>query len=226
MHAIVSSPDRSFTMTGRMVFDTETNRSRAVMTMPNPDSDGSLEMHIVSDGVVAYMRSDQFGSLPDGAEWMALDFSSFGAETETPLATNGDARSELELLEAATGDVQEIDKEDVRGVPTTRYRGIIGVSEQVDRMRENGAEDVVASYVEKKGSPLRVEAWIDADDLVRRMRLVSFQPGKGDEGSTTMDMRMEFLGFGDVPEIEVPDSSEVFDATSLAKDAIDRSNDE
>jgi hypothetical protein len=223
MHAIVSSPDRSYTMTGQMVFDTEAGRSRAVLTVPDSDSSGSVKMQAVFDGTVMYIQLGQLGSLPEGAEWMSLDFSSFGVEQESPLPSNGDAMGELELLEAATGGVRKLGKENVRGVPTTRYRGTIGVGEQAEQLREKGAEDL-SSYAQKKGTPLRVEAWIDADGLVRRMRYVSSNPGKDGEGPTTMDMRVDFLDFGEVPEIDLPDSSEVFDGTGLAKSEISKGN--
>jgi hypothetical protein len=226
MHTIVSSPARSesFTITGQMVFNAETGRSRVVMTMPNPDSDGSVEIQVVGDGTVMYMRSSMFGSLPGGHEWMALDFS-LGDELDTPLPANSDAKGELELLEAATGDVQKLGEEDVHGVPATRYRGTVGVSENAERLREIGAENL-ASVVEKEGKPLQVEAWIDAGGRVRRMRVVSSQPRKEGEGSITTDMRMDFVDFGAVPEIDVPEPSEVFDATALTEDKLGLSNDD
>jgi hypothetical protein len=224
MHAIVSpAGSESFTITGQMVYDDETGRTRAVLTVPRPESDSSVEMQMVGDGTVMCMRSSMFGSLPDGREWMGLDLS-FGEELDMPVPANGDAKGELELLEAATGDVQKLGREDVRGVSTTRYRGTVGVSENADRLREAGGEDL-ASYIEEEGAPVRVEAWIDADGLVRRMRFVQSQPGEEGEGSTTTDMRMDFFDFGAVPEIDVPDPSEVFDATALAQEQLDLSND-
>ncbi len=177
--------------TDQIVFDAETGRTRVVMMFPHPESDGSAEME--GDGTVMYMRSS--GSLPGGHEWMALDLS-FGQELDTPLPANGDAKGELELLEAVTGDV-----------------------------REEGEEDL-ASHIEEEGTPLQVEAWIDADGLVRRMRLVKSEPREGGEGSMTIDMRMDFFDFGVVPEIDVPEPSEVFDATALAQDEVGLSNDD
>ncbi|HEY7950406.1 MAG TPA: hypothetical protein VID51_06170 [Solirubrobacterales bacterium] len=219
MRAIVSSPagSESFTMTGEMVFNDETGRSRAVLTIPRSESSRFVKMQMIGDGTVMYLRSSRFGELPGGREWMALDFSSLGPEMDTPLPTNGDAKGELELLEAATGDVQKLGKEDVRGVPTTRYRGTVDASENVEWLREEGAEDL-ASRIEE--GPLQVEAWIDADGLIRRMRFVKSEPREGGEGPMTIDMRMDFYDFGISPEIDVPESSEVFDATSLAKDEI------
>jgi hypothetical protein len=221
MHALVSSSGRSYTMTGQMVFDNETGRSRVVLTMPDPDSSGSVEMQGVFDGTVMYVQLGQLGSLPDGAEWMALDFSSFGLE-EDEIPSNGDAMGELELLEAATGGVRKLGKESVRGVPTTRYRGTVGVAEQVKQLREKGVEEDLSSYIQKKGTPLRIEVWIDTDGLVRRMRYVKTDPAGDGHGATTLDMRVDFLDFGDVPEVEVPDSSEVFDGTGLAKSEISK----
>jgi hypothetical protein len=225
MQSVVSSPVRSesFTMTGQMVFDAEADRSRALMKFPHPESGRPIEMEVVGDGTVMYMRSSLFGSLPGGHEWMALDLS-FG-ELDTPLPANGDPQGELELLEAATGGVRKLGREDVRGVPTTRYRGTVGVSERAAQLRDEGAEDL-ASYIEEEGTPLRLEAWIDADGLVRRMRFLKSQPREGGDGSMTIDMRMDFFDFGIDPEIDVPESSEVFDATSLAQDQLGLSNDD
>jgi hypothetical protein len=220
MHAIVSSPGRSSTMTGRMVFDTEADRAGMVLTMPDPSSSGSVKMRGVVDGTVMYFQLGKLGSLPDGAQWMSLDLSSFGLEKDSPLPSNGDAMGELELLEAATGGVRRLGTENVRGVSTTRYRGTIGVAEQAEHLREEGAEEGLISYTEENGTPLQIEAWIDADGLVRRMKYVKTDPAKDGKGPTTMDMRVDFLNFGDVPEIEVPDSSEVFNGTNLAKSAI------
>lgn len=124
-----------------------------------------------------------------------------------------------------TGDVQKLGNKDVHGVPTTRYRGAVGVAENAERLREVGAEHL-ASTVEEEGTPVQVEAWIDADGRVRRMRVVNSEPGKGGEGSTTVDMRMDIFDFGTVPEIFVPEPSEVFDATAMTEDKLGLSNDE
>lgn len=210
---ISSSAQPTFTMRGQMVFNSE-GRTRALIMVPRTDGHDSMKLEGVSDGTVMYLRSSRFGSLPDGAKWMALDLS-LGEELETPAPANVDAKRELALLEAA-GDVKKIGHEDVHGVSTTHYRGTVGVSEQVERLREEGA-DGLASVVAKEGSPFHVEAWVDAKGLVRRAWLVHSQPLEKGKGSMTIDMRMDFSDFGIDPEIDVPDSSEVFDATAIAR---------
>jgi hypothetical protein len=220
IRAVFTSPDpsESFTMTGRTVYDEEMGRSRTVMKVPDPDSDGLTEMEMVMDGSVFYMRSSVFGSLPDGRDWMSFDMS-VAAGLEMPVPAEGDPKDELQMLEAATG-VRKLGKEQVRGVQTTHYGGVVDVSEQASSLRELGAEDL-ATRVEEKGAPARLEVWIDAEGLTRRMRILSTEPAEGDEGPTTVDMRMEFFDCGTIAAIELPDEDEVFDATSMAEEELD-----
>lgn len=225
MRAIVTEPGRSepLTMTGRIAYDAA-GMARGTMTAPDPESSGSVKFEYVQDGPKMYIRSPRFGTLPEGREWMGIDLS-LGEEVNTSLPAGGDAKGELELLEKATGGVEKVGKGDVRGVPTTRYRGKISPSESAKRLREESAEKS-ASYAEELGVPLQVEAWIDAKGLVRRTRLVQLRPEEGGKGPTGMDMRIDFFDFGFEPEIEVPDSSEVFDTTPLVEEQLEASSDE
>jgi hypothetical protein len=106
-----------------------------------------------------------------------------------------------------------------------RYRGRISVAGNAKRLREVGA-DTMASDVEKAGAPVQIEAWIDSKGLVRRMAIAQTRPGEEGKEPTTVDMRMDFFDFGYEPEIEVPDSGEVFDATSVTQEQIDASGGE
>ena len=222
MHSIVTVPGKStrFTMTGWIVFDAE-GRTRGVITAPHTVSGGPMKLDVVSDGTIMYMRSSKFGSLPDGAKWMSLDLS-LGDEVDPTTLPDVDAKGELALLEGVD-NVQKLGKEDVRGVSTTHYRGALSLADQVERARDKG-EDNIASVTERDGGPTRVDAWIDAEGLVRRMRLIHSQSAKQGEEPLTMDMRMDFFDFGFEPEIEVPDSSEVFDATELTQEKLGLDN--
>ncbi|HEV2856969.1 MAG TPA: hypothetical protein VGW80_01045 [Solirubrobacterales bacterium] len=220
VRGVISEPGRfkSLTVTGHLAYD-GSGLSRGTVTMPDPNSNDLVKVDMVQDGAKMYMRSSRFGTLPDGREWLGLDLS-LGDDVSSSFPASGDAREELELLEQTAGGVDEIGKEDVRGVATTRYRSEISVSESANRLREEGA-DTMASAVEERGGPAQVEAWIDAKGLVRRMRIVQSMPGEEGEGPQTTDMRIDFFDFGLEPEIDVPDSNEVFDATSLAKEELD-----
>jgi hypothetical protein len=206
MHSIITTPGRSApaTLTGRIVYDAE-DRSQAVITGPHTTDGGLMKMEAISDGTTMYMRSNQFGSLPDGAKWMMLDLSHGDDGQETPIPASVDAKGELAFLEAVSDDVQKLGKEDVRGIPTTHYRGSMDTAD-------------------KKSPPFDVEAWIDAEGLMRRMRLVHAEPSDKGDGTMTIDMRMDFIDFGIEPEIEVPDSGEVFDATAMAEASVASDN--
>jgi hypothetical protein len=86
-------------------------------------------------------------------------------------------------------------------VATTRYRGTLPVSEK----------EVFG--VEVQLSPPQVEVWIDAQGRVRRMAVIISGSVEGEEGSTTIDMAMDFLDFGPVAKIDLPAQDEIYDAT-------------
>jgi hypothetical protein len=220
MRAVVTKPGAGpITIRARIVFDDE-GRSRTVMTVPQPGSDGPVQMDVIGEGTTMYMHSSEFGSLPDGRKWMGLDLS-LGEESDSPIPLNADAQEQLGLLAATTGGVQRLGREKVRGVPTTHYRGAIGVTEQAERLGELSAEEL-AERTEEEGAPLRVEVWVDAHDLVRRMRVAQTQPQIDGNGTANMDMTMDFFDFGLEPQIDVPDSDEVFDATALAEEELSK----
>jgi outer membrane lipoprotein-sorting protein len=221
IQGVVSKPGSKPTpMRGQMVFNDE-DRSRTVLTVSLPNSEKRFQMNMVSDGTTVYMSSPRFGSLPDGASWIGLDLD-FALEegTESLAPAQPDAEGQLELLARASDDIHELGKEDVRGVPTTGYRGTIPVADQAERMRDLGADELAAHF-ESDGSPAEVEVWVDAQGLVRRMRIVQTAPQVGSDEITTTEMQMEFFDFGIDPQIDAPDASEVFDATALTEETLE-----
>lgn len=216
IRSLVTSPGETIRMTGRMAYDGE--REAGFVEFPNPENGEIVRMDLVMEGTMMYMRSDSFESVPDDASWIGLDLA-LGSEFELP-GPAADPKGELELLAAATGGVEKLGKEKVRGVPTTRYSGTIGVAEQAESLREQGG-DSLAELTEEEGTPFDVEVWIDAKGLVRSIRIVKSMPAEGDEGPVKTDMKMDFFDFGATPVIELPDSDEVFDATSMAEEELD-----
>jgi hypothetical protein len=226
MRAVFSSstPSESFTISGRGVFDAE-GRTRSILTFRRPESEELVEMQMIGDEATMYMymSSDLFGSLPGGRKWMGLDLSLLGG-SDAPLPADGDAMGELAILETVADDVQKLGEEDVRGVSTTRYHGEVDVSERTEQLREEGAEKL-ASEIEED-PPMQIEVWIDSDGLVRRMRYVKAERGEDGEKAPATDMRVDFFDFGIEPEIELPDSNEVFDATAIGREAAGLPSDE
>lgn len=191
MHGTATKGTKTVTMSGTMVFD-EDGHMRGEITTSKVGSRGPVKMEVMAGDGAVYMSSSQFGSLPEGSRWMKLEFPA-GKNPEGSLAT-GDAEETLKLLERA-GGVEEVGKEDVRGIATTRYRGIIS-----------------------SASKMGAEAWVDAQGRVRRMRLISSKAHAEADG-TTIDMTLEYLNFTAVPEIAMPASNEVFDMTGMVSGA-------
>jgi hypothetical protein len=191
IRGLIIGPDgKRVPMTGTMATDEDGNSS-GVIHFPNPKTGEQLTMRIVQAGSMMYMSSGLFGPLPGGAKWMALDLSSAGASA-APVSTGDSAEEGLQLLKGID-NVEKVGREDVRGTPTTRYRGTTGPND------------------------LRVEAWIDGDGRILRMSLGGSTSGAADKGSPQVRTTTEFLDFDRVPPVKVPDSSEVFDATSLGE---------
>jgi hypothetical protein len=172
--------------------------------------------------VVMYMRSPAFGRLPGGAEWMKLDLSEqVGGQMQSL-----DPRDQLKMLRSSE-DFEELGSERVRGVPTTRYKATVDQGDEVERLRDEG-EDSAADYLEKiieandGVDTVGVEAWVARDKTIRRLKMkVPFSLGTSPAG-TSMLMTLELYDFGIEPDIELPSESDVFDATEIAREELDR----
>jgi LppX_LprAFG lipoprotein len=198
IHATVTVSDspEGVTEAGRVVFEND-GRARGTLQIRGHTTGRRAKVQVIADGTVSYASSAQI-PLPEGRKWAKVDLSS--ADSSSSLPADGGPKEGLKLLERMDG-AEEIGKEDIRGVATTRYRGTLPVSEK----------EVFG--VEVQVSPPEVEVWIDAQGRVRRMAVTITGSIAGEEGSTTTDITMDFLDFGPVPKIELPKQDEIYDAT-------------
>lgn len=199
IHATVTASDtpEGVTETGSIVFENG-GRARGTLVVRGHTTGRRAKVQVIADGTTSYTRSNQLSSLPEGRKWVKLDFSS--TDSGSSLPADGGPKEGLKLLEQMDG-AEEIGKEDIRGMATTRYRGTLPVSEK----------EVFG--VEVQVSPPQIEVWIDARHRVRRMTVIISGSVEGQEGSTTTDMTMDFLDFGPVSKIELPKQDEIYDAT-------------
>lgn len=201
---------------GHGAYSSETGRSAMTLNMELPKV-GRMTMEMVGDGTSMYVHMDgPLGQVPGGKEWIKVD--PFGGLSEEELMVgNGDAESSLQML-SVTGGVQKLGREKVRGVATRRYRATVDLAGLGELLREEGKDEMADQFDEyvalAPAAPV-VEVSIDGKGIVRRFRMVMEIPPTSDQPAMTMDMRMELFGFGADPQIELPDSSRVFDAASL-----------
>jgi hypothetical protein len=137
-----------------------------------------------------------------------------------------DPRDQLKMLRSSE-DFEELGTERVRGVPTTHYKATVDQGDEVERLRDEG-EDTAADFLEKVieandgVDTVGVEAWVGRDKTIRRLRMeVTFSLGAAPAG-TSMLMTVELYDFGIESDIELPSDDEVFDATEIAREELDR----
>jgi hypothetical protein len=224
-----------FMMKGRGEYNGKTGLSRITVGTDLPPAaaaqvpGGRFEIEQLAEArpgtAVMYMRSAAFGELPGGAQWMKLDLSEqVGGQMQSP-----DPRDQLKMLRSSE-DFEELGKARVRGVPTTHYKATVDQGDEVERLRDEG-EDAAADFMEQVieandgVDTVDVEAWVARDKTIRRMRMeVPFSLGAAPAGSSML-MTVELYDFGIEPDIALPSDDEVFDATEIAREELDRLGD-
>jgi LppX_LprAFG lipoprotein len=186
------------TESGTMTFD-DSGRARGELTVSGLTTGKEVKLVSIADGTSTYVSSDDLDqTLPDGKKWMELDLGSAAKGVSSPDPAGGGPEEGLKILERVHGS-EEVGKEDIGGVATTHYRGTLAASDEVFGVKV----DISAP---------QINVWIDAQDRVRRMQLVV--SGSVGEVSTKTEMTIDYVEFGRVPKIALPDPSEVFNATS------------
>jgi hypothetical protein len=208
-------------------YDTETDLSKATLKLTSPSGE-PITLELVGDSTSFYLRGDKIiADLPGGKEWMKIE-PFLGHSQQEAMVGNASVSSSLEMLSSVGGDVQQLGQEKVRGVTTERYRARYSLSDYSELLREEGKDDLAEQYEKwyalNPSSPL-VEAWIDAKDVLRRFRMVMTLPTEPGKPSMTTEMTMDFFDFGARPQIVLPDSDRVFDATPIFEQELDAAED-
>ena len=225
MKAIYTAPSlpQPLIAHGAGSINSQTHHSRAVLTLDTP-GEGPVRVETLSDGTTMYMRGTGISDgLPDGKEWMAMQ-PFLGHSEQEAMVGGGDADSTLQMLTVVDGNFQELGREEVRGISTRRYRTSVSMDAYAELLREEGKDDLAEHY-EKLATlmprPVIGEAWIDDNEIVRRNRMVMDMPSESGQPTLRMDIRMDLFDFGARPDIQMPDSSQVFDATPLLEEQFD-----
>jgi hypothetical protein len=193
---------------GEGAFDFERRAGR--MTI---EPRGGEKAEVVFVEAVVYYRLPS-GALPGGKRWLQLDLQSVADASSLdfgPLVqgTQADPAQHLIWLEALGPEVRKIGEEEVRGVPTTRYRAevVLGL---LERQAPAGKEAEWRAYVETLRGRLGVEAipveiWVDADGLIRRLRHELVFAAEGTSTTATT----ELYDFGVQVDAEAPPPGQV-----------------
>jgi hypothetical protein len=215
--------------------------------LPFGSDDLVFELRVV-DGV-AYVSMGPLAALAFGSdtEWIAFDtrraLADLGIDDQTlaQLRQQADPSMYVELLAAASGDVEVAGRGEVRGVPVTRYRATLDLGalagaalgelppELRDRVQGEGRDASLGALTELLGGvPVPIAVDVDDDGLARRVELrlplgdLASAFGEAPPGTDGIDMvvAMELFGFGVAVDVEAPPASEVTDLTGLLEGAV------
>lgn len=195
---------QAFELSGTGVYDPATRTGSATFTLPG--GVGTMEQRFLGD--------ELFLTVPGQPGYYRLSVADL---VGTQLETASDPTGSLEALESVSDDVEEVGQEDVRGEPTTRYRGTIDAAEQADRL--GGALGELAGQgldpAALQAAPF--EAWIDDDGRLRRFVVTLELPAsEATQGqSVTSATTMELFDFGVTVDVAAPPADQVQDGAPL-----------
>jgi hypothetical protein len=164
-------------------------------------------MRIVVDGDAFYMLVPQLSAETRG-RWLSASIDELsGGTAELAMGTPTDPGAMLDALRGVSGDVEEVGREQVRGVDTTRYATTVDLRRALDDASPAERERLRAQLDVFGSDEMPVEVWVDDDGLARRldMHLDGLLPAQSD-GSAVMTM--EFYDYGEPVDISTPPAGE------------------
>jgi hypothetical protein len=179
---------------------------------------GAGKITAVGHGLSVYMNMAVFDQVPSlKGRFMKIDLGqtigTFGVDLDKVAEfENSGPLSALAKLQALSATVEDLGKEDVRGVTTTHYRTTYDF-EKVYRERgavtdEAGFKKLLDLYSSTTSTS---EAWVDDDGLVRRT--VNVLPLK----AGVQTVKAEFFDFGIKVNTQVPSDADAFSLDDLQR---------
>ena len=208
----VDAVGQSLQMSGTGEFDAKQRRGSMSLSMTGAGQ--NIDMQMVYAYPIIYMGfpPELASELPTGKSWVKMDLGKLGRQAGVDFGqlmqtAQADPSQGLEYLQGAA-DVQAVGDEDVRGVPTTHYRGVVDLASLAAKNPE--LKPSIDELVQKAGiSRIPVEVWIDENEFVRRMKETLRAAGV----ATTMSV--DLYDFGSSVNVEEPPATDVVDLGQL-----------
>lgn len=213
----------NMTMAGEGAIDFVADTARMEMDAPGP----APAMATVVDGDTVYTRVPAIltGGEPQWVRQQASEMGGMGIGAPQGLqGVRNDPAGMVKALDDVSGEVTELGDDEVRGEPVQGYEFTLTGAELADSAE---TPEALADL------EIPTQAWVDADDRLRRMvteidmsalaEAVTEEMSQQDgvpEGaarmmkamSGTMTLTVELFGFGDPVDIAVPDDADVVDS--------------
>jgi hypothetical protein len=202
---------------------------RSAMTMRMPAVEGVElgNIEVRADGLVVYMRMPFLqAAAPQLKPWIKVDLGAAGQDLGIDLdalmelSNQSNPTKALDFLRAA-GQVKELGDETVRGVKTTRYKGVIELERYAKEVEKNGGGKAAASSLRKAielsgKSTMPIELWIDDDSLVRRMVWEQAVSAAG-QAPSTVKATMDLFDYGADVKVVIPPDDQTSSIQDLQK---------
>lgn len=193
------------------------------------DDPEKWQLEALQDGRIVYLRFPLIASeLPEGKEWIKVDVDALaqmkGVELDLEqLGSFGatDPLSILEALEAVSGPLETVGREEIRGTETTHYRTTLDPAKIAAQAEAAGAtEDVLGSFKDALAqvnlASVPLDVWVDDAGLLRRMEIDASMTQEGLGGETSMRLTFDLFDYGAEVDVEPPPADLVVDAATLA----------
>jgi hypothetical protein len=172
-----------------------------------------------------FLRSPLFELFTgDPATWVRVDLEAAAVqEGLDPRALVGEQTGPAALvaqLDGASGDLEELGTEEVRGVSTTHMRVTVDTDAAIEQA-DPSVRQQLRTYAEASGLPATypMELWIDDDGLVRRIRTVLDVDGpSGAADGVTQQTTLELFDFGVNVDLEPPLPEQTVELADLVRD--------
>lgn len=211
---------------GEGVFEFASERGRLEVDLGPLGLAGAGRTAVVLDGDVVYIelgrRLPGLGDRP----WVKVDLDALAEgqgdsiEALRQLKAN-DPAAILNSLRGVTGEVTVVGEEPVRGVDTTRYEATVDLGKASEASPGEVRDDLAEVTRQLGGERLPVEAWIDAEGRLRRLRytvdlaeLSDEAPAKG-AGAGRSTTTLELYEFGVDAAVAVPPDDQTTDLGAL-----------
>ena len=228
MDMTMTTSEGEIRTSGEGVFDLDALQGEMTMNVVGPGNPEAMTMEGVFDGTKIYMKfpASIAAQMPGGKSWISMDLQEVGEQEGLDFnalmqSGSSDPTQTLHYLRGASGDIETVGEEEIRGTPTTHYKATIDydkVAEQAPADVREGMERNVELIKEWLGDDTApIDVWIDEEGFARRMK-TSAEYAAGPAAGTQMSMTMDLFDFGVEADIEIPPPSEVTDFAELMKE--------
>ncbi|HEY3105950.1 MAG TPA: LppX_LprAFG lipoprotein [Gaiellaceae bacterium] len=206
--------------TGEGEFDAKSKRGH--MNLTSTIAGTGVDMKLVMAWPLMYMRfpAELGAQLPPGREWVEFDLQEVGKQLgfdfqQLMQAGQTDPTQGLGYLRGIT-NISTVGTDDVRGVQTTHYRGVVDFHRLAVELPE-AKESIEQLMKIAKVDRVPTDVWVGDDGLVRRMKYTYDMQLAGQPTKTTM--QTDLYDFGTDVHVSIPQADSVVDITQLVGNA-------